>query len=84
MEEEGEGDEEGYVSAPVPPEVSGETVVVTASGNHLCINDMYRTAYAFRIREEDGEVVSWASRHVVRGPKKDQDIVNYYTVREGV
>ncbi|PYH36871.1 uncharacterized protein BO87DRAFT_423847 [Aspergillus neoniger CBS 115656] len=100
-------DEEGeeFVSAPVPPPATipgGEgrgkqTVVVTARGNHLCINDMYRTAYAFRVvkTEDDsdggdgdgdgiGEVVSWASRHVVKGPKKDQDIVNYYTVREGV
>ncbi|RAK91570.1 hypothetical protein BO79DRAFT_207876 [Aspergillus costaricaensis CBS 115574] len=97
-----DGDGEEFVSAPVPPPATipgggkgGEqTVVVTARGNHLCINDMYRTAYAFRVvkTEEDdsdggdgiGEVVSWASRHVVKGPKKDQDIVNYYTVREGV
>ncbi|OJI86857.1 hypothetical protein ASPTUDRAFT_496407 [Aspergillus tubingensis CBS 134.48] len=99
------GDEDGeeFVSAPVPPPATipgGEgggkqTVVVTARGIHLCINDMYRTAYAFRVvkTEDDsdggdgdgiGEVVSWASRHVVKGPKKDQDIVNYYTVREGV
>lgn len=98
-------DEEGeeFVSAPVPPPATipggdkgGEqTVVVTARGNHLCINDMYRTAYAFRVLKTEndgdggdgdgiGEVVSWASRHVVKGPKKDQDIVNYYTVREGV
>ncbi|OJZ92427.1 hypothetical protein ASPFODRAFT_95331, partial [Aspergillus luchuensis CBS 106.47] len=92
----GDEDEDGgeeFVSAPVPPPAAtipgGEqTVVVTARGNHLCINDMYRTAYAFRVvkgdgdREGDGigEVVSWASRHVVKGPKKDQDIVNYYTV----
>ncbi|PWY94963.1 hypothetical protein BO94DRAFT_581310 [Aspergillus sclerotioniger CBS 115572] len=85
QDEVGQGDTgkeegEGYVSAPVPPNTAGETVVVTARGNHLCIDDMYRTAYAFRIREEDGEVVSWASRHVVKGPKKDQDIVNYYSV----
>ncbi|RAH62135.1 hypothetical protein BO85DRAFT_445563 [Aspergillus piperis CBS 112811] len=99
----GDEDEDGgeeFVSAPVPPPAATipggelETVVVTARGNHLCINDMYRTAYAFRVvkTEEDdsdggdgiGEVVSWASRHVVKGPKKDQDIVNYYTVREGV
>ncbi|PYH99904.1 hypothetical protein BO71DRAFT_278828, partial [Aspergillus ellipticus CBS 707.79] len=81
---------EGYVSPPVPPPVrkrslSGvgaeeETVVVMARGNHLCINDMYRTAYAFRVRVMDGEVVSWASRHVVKGPKKNQDIVNLYSV----
>ncbi|RAL02464.1 uncharacterized protein BO80DRAFT_36143 [Aspergillus ibericus CBS 121593] len=82
----GTGTGEEFVSAPVPPpagkgEEEGEgTVVVTAKGNHLCINDMYRTAYAFRVREGDGEVVSWASRHVVKGPKKDQDIVNYYSV----
>ncbi|PYI03841.1 hypothetical protein BO78DRAFT_399538 [Aspergillus sclerotiicarbonarius CBS 121057] len=81
----GEGEGEEYVSAPVPPALqqageNGDTMVVTAKGNHLCINDMYRTAYAFRVRRDDGEVVSWASRHVVKGPKKDQDIVNYYSV----
>ncbi|KAI2918550.1 hypothetical protein CBS63078_3112 [Aspergillus niger] len=88
---EGEGEEDDeYVSAPVPPAAGGETVVVTARGNHLCINDMYRTAYAFRVLKGDGggdgigEVVSWASRHVVKGPKKDQDIVNYYTLRDAV
>ncbi|GKZ18533.1 hypothetical protein AbraIFM66951_003414 [Aspergillus brasiliensis] len=96
--DKGDGEGEEYVSAPVPPAIpSGEgvqTVVVTARGNHLCINDMYRTAYAFRVLKGDGdgddggdgigEVVSWASRHVVKGPKKDQDIVNYYTVRDAV
>ncbi|PWY86933.1 hypothetical protein BO70DRAFT_360658 [Aspergillus heteromorphus CBS 117.55] len=86
----GDGEaEEGYVSPPVPPpvrkreisdgEAEEETMVVTARGNHLCINDMYRTAYAFRLRAGDGEVVSWASRHVVKGPKKNQDIVNLYS-----
>lgn len=69
---------EVFVTAPVPPAVAGDTAVLTARGNHLCINDMYRTAYAFRIRPESGEVLSWSSRHVVKGPKKDQDIVNVY------
>lgn len=69
-----------FVTAPTPPTATpgSQTAVLAARGNHLCINDMYRTAYAFRIRPETGEVVSWASRHVVRGPKKDQDIVNRY------
>ncbi|TPR11595.1 AAA domain (Cdc48 subfamily) protein [Aspergillus niger] len=82
----GDEKDDEYVSAPVPPAAGGETVVVTARGNHLCINDMYRTAYAFRVLKGDGigEVVSWASRHVVKGPKKDQDIVNYYTLRDAV
>ncbi|KAJ1716071.1 hypothetical protein NYO67_1800 [Aspergillus flavus] len=76
-----EGEGETFVDAPTPPLVDGEdTVVFRARGNHLCINDMYRTAYAFRVRGEDGKVVSWASRHVVKGPKKDQDIVNLYRV----
>lgn len=70
--------EDVFVTAPVPPAVAGDTAVLTARGNHLCINDMYRTAYAFRIRPESGEVLSWSSRHVVKGPKKDQDIVNVY------
>ncbi|KAL2815643.1 hypothetical protein BDW59DRAFT_176075 [Aspergillus cavernicola] len=70
-----------FVTPPVPPEViQGEkTKIIAARGNHLCINDMYRTAYAFRVDEENGEVLSWASRHVVRGPKKGQDIVNLYS-----
>lgn len=70
--------EDVYVTAPMPPAVVGDTAVLTARGNHLCINDMYRTAYAFRIRPESGDVLSWSSRHVVKGPKKDQDIVNVY------
>lgn len=72
-----------FVAPPVPPTVlatdsGNETTVLNARGNHLCINDMYRTAYAFRIEPETGEVLSWASRHVVRGPKKGQEIVNRY------
>ncbi|KAL4776939.1 hypothetical protein BDW60DRAFT_203040 [Aspergillus nidulans var. acristatus] len=72
-----------FVTPPTPPEVQGlargsTTNVIAARGNHLCINDMYRTAYAFRV-DESGEVLSWASRHVVRGPRKEQDIVNLYS-----
>ncbi|KAH8431969.1 uncharacterized protein LDX57_009618 [Aspergillus melleus] len=76
------------VSAPIPPPGSGaagdaaSTAVVEARGKHLCINDMYHTAYAFRICPESGEVMSWSSRHVVKGPKKDQDIVNLYGRQE--
>ncbi|GIK02063.1 hypothetical protein Aspvir_006106 [Aspergillus viridinutans] len=73
--------ESTFVTPPVPPPVPGpeeDTAVIMARGNHLCINDMYRTAYAFRVRPESGEVVSWSSRHVVKGPKKNQDIVNLY------
>ncbi|KAJ5584729.1 uncharacterized protein N7459_004529 [Penicillium hispanicum] len=81
-EGEGEGDaNDAFVAPPTPPAVAAlgaETAVLAARGNHLCINDMYRTAYAFRIRPDTGEVVSWASRHVVRGPKKDQEIINRY------
>lgn len=71
---------EMQVSAPRPPP-SPETdtaTILLARGNHLCINDMYRTAYAFHIHPESGEVLSWSSRHVVKGPKKNQDIVNMY------
>ncbi|KAL5052176.1 hypothetical protein BDW71DRAFT_6491 [Aspergillus fruticulosus] len=72
-----------FVTPPTPPEVQGlargsTTKVIAARGNHLCIDDMYRTAYAFRV-DENGEVLSWASRHVVRGPRKGQDIVNMYS-----
>lgn len=70
---------EPFVDPPQPPlSLADSTAVLTARGNHLCINDMYRTAYAFRIDRETGEVLSWASRHVVKGPKKDQDIMNLY------
>lgn len=70
-----------HVALPTPPPVAGPSddwTVLAARGCHLCIKDMYRTAYAFRIRPDSGEVLSWASRHVVHGPKKDQDIVNQY------
>ncbi|CRG91220.1 hypothetical protein PISL3812_08268 [Talaromyces islandicus] len=76
------GDEgEGLIEPPVPPaaEHADETTVIKARGNHLCIKDMYRTAYAFRIVAETGQVLSWASRHVVKGPKKNQDITNLYS-----
>lgn len=69
------------IAPPTPPPIATagvETTVLSAQGNHLCINDMYRTAYAFRIQSETGEVLSWASRHVVKGPKKNQDIINRY------
>lgn len=71
---------ETFVTAPIPPVASfaGDAAVLAARGNHLCINDMYRTAYAFRVHSETGEVLSWSSRHMVKGPKKDQDIVNIY------
>ncbi|EAW08536.1 uncharacterized protein ACLA_032720 [Aspergillus clavatus NRRL 1] len=85
-EPEADGEGETFVAPPAPPAVAegdqGETDVVLARGNHLCINDMYRTAYAFRIRRASGEVVSWSSRHVVKGPKKNQDIVNLYRLEE--
>ncbi|KAL1963537.1 hypothetical protein VTN77DRAFT_8118 [Rasamsonia byssochlamydoides] len=75
-----------FVTAPTPPlpppATAPSTTILTARGNHLCVKDMYRTAYAFRIRPETGEVLSWASRHVVKGPKKNQEIVNLYE-REG-
>lgn len=74
---------EEFVTPPVPPEVAShsglQTQIVAARGNHLCIKDMYRTAYAFRVAEGSGEVLSWASRHVVKGPKKGQDIINLYS-----
>ncbi|KAE9397376.1 hypothetical protein BT96DRAFT_823421 [Gymnopus androsaceus JB14] len=74
------------VVPPTPPLPWGadEGTVVMAHGNHLCINDMYRTAYSFRIQPTTGEVVSWASRHVVKGPKKNQDIVNLYDLEGGL
>ncbi|KAL4929185.1 uncharacterized protein BDV17DRAFT_262034 [Aspergillus undulatus] len=80
---EGEQADAEFVTPPIPPEIGPDTEtntrIVAARGNHLCINDMYRTAYAFRVAEESGEVLSWASRHVVKGPKKGQDIVNLYS-----
>lgn len=78
---EGEQGSAELIAPPTPPAITTadvETTVLSAQGNHLCINDMYRTAYAFRIQSETGEVLSWASRHVVKGPKKNQDIINRY------
>lgn len=60
------------------PAVAEKTAILNARGHHLCINDVYQTAYSFRVRSDTGEVLSWASRHVVKGPKKNQDIVNFY------
>ncbi|EED18703.1 conserved hypothetical protein [Talaromyces stipitatus ATCC 10500] len=50
-----------------------ETTVIQATGDHLCVKDM--------IVPETGEVLSWASRHVVKGPKKNQDILNLYSIQ---
>ncbi|RMJ28628.1 hypothetical protein PHISP_00485 [Aspergillus sp. HF37] len=73
------GTDDPLVTPPQPPlNFSDNTTVFTARGKHLCINDMYRTAYAFRVDRGTGEVLSWSSRHVVKGPKKNQDIVNIY------
>jgi hypothetical protein len=58
-----------------------ETTVIQATGDHLCVKDMYYTAYSFRVVPETGEVLSWASRHVVKGPKKNQDILNLYSIQ---
>ena len=67
------------IEPPVPPPVTSlATELVYARGSHLCVKDMYRSVYAFRITEGTGEVMSWASRHVVNGPKKNQDIINRY------
>jgi Family of unknown function (DUF6314) len=77
-------DDDPIAAAPTPPPIpptasaAGNTSILTARGNHLCVNDLYHTAYSFRIRDKTGEVLSWASRHVVKGPKKNQDIVNVY------
>lgn len=67
--------------APVPPAVPDRhTKVLIARGHHLCVNDDYDTIYAFRIADDvAGEIVSWASRNMVSGPTKDQDIVNMYS-----
>lgn len=61
-----------------PPEVHTQSRVLVTRGEHLCVRDMYSTTYAFRV-DVAGDVVSWMSRHVVRGPMKNQDIVNMYT-----
>lgn len=64
----------------IPPHVADSpTRVVVAHGRHLCVNDTYETTYAFRVSDDDLlHVISWASRHVIHGPKKDQDIINMY------
>lgn len=74
-------DTENY-AAPEPPLPAGidaeRTYVLQARGDHLCINDMYRTAYTFRFMRETEELLSWSSLHVVRGPMKRQEIRNQY------
>lgn len=58
----------------------GGFTTLTAHGHHLCVNDTYQTIYSFRLQGEgtSTEVASWASRHVVNGPKKRQVILNVY------
>ena len=63
------------VLPPAVPDKSSKVLVTR--GEHLCVKDMYNTTYAFRV-DESGEVLNWASRHVVEGPTKNQDIVNLY------
>ncbi|OJD13957.1 hypothetical protein AJ78_05644 [Emergomyces pasteurianus Ep9510] len=66
---------------PPPPAVEeSNTKVVIARGQHLCINDHYQTVYAFRMgNDAPGRILSWSSRHMIRGPKKSQEIVNLYS-----
>ncbi|PGG99838.1 hypothetical protein AJ79_08390 [Helicocarpus griseus UAMH5409] len=67
----------------VPPSVQEpNTKIVVGRGRHLCINDDYLTIYAFRLGGDPENVVSWSSRHIVRGPKKSQDIVNLYSRKD--
>lgn len=57
------------------------TCIILATGGHPCVNDYYRTVYTFRMEVSNdslGELVSWASRHVVEGPNKAQVITNWY------
>ncbi|PGH19646.1 hypothetical protein AJ80_03801 [Polytolypa hystricis UAMH7299] len=81
---DGSSDAAGSKNVPIPApalDAGIETEIVLARGRHLCINDDYQTWYSFRVRNESSaiEVLAWASRHVVQGPKKNQDIVNMYT-----
>ncbi|KAJ5718644.1 hypothetical protein N7488_004290 [Penicillium malachiteum] len=74
-------DAENY-DAPFPLLPAGvqseNTYVLQARGDHLCINDMYRTAYTFRFKRDTEDLISWSSLHVVRGPAKRQEITNQY------
>ncbi|OAX81538.1 hypothetical protein ACJ72_04117 [Emergomyces africanus] len=70
------------IPSPPPPAPVREpnTQVVIARGQHLCVNDRYQTVYAFRMgNDPPGRILSWSSRHLIRGPKKRQDIVNLYS-----
>ncbi|EFR03538.1 hypothetical protein MGYG_06534 [Nannizzia gypsea CBS 118893] len=83
-EGEGEGEQGGFDgSGLVPPAASadvGETAVLFAHGSHLCVEDNYVTTYAFRVSKHCISYIhSWASSHVVEGPKKSQRILNLYT-----
>ncbi|KAK2749616.1 hypothetical protein FQN57_005838 [Myotisia sp. PD_48] len=73
---------QGLLVPPPVPDIS--TKVFLARGSHLCVNDMYATTYAFRVSDDDElDVKSWSTRHVVNGPKKSQHIVNMYQRTSG-
>ncbi|KAJ5914524.1 hypothetical protein N7504_003407 [Penicillium tannophilum] len=78
-----EGGEEHFPPVPALPlnTRDDQTYVLQARGDHLCINDMYRTSYAFRFLRDTEELVSWSSLHVVRGPAKTQEIRNQYALQ---
>ncbi|KAJ5924181.1 hypothetical protein N7466_008368 [Penicillium verhagenii] len=78
-----EGGEEHFPPVPALPANTADeqTYVLRARGDHLCINDMYRTSYAFRFLRDTEELVSWSSLHVVRGPAKTQEIRNQYALQ---
>ncbi|KAJ5994161.1 hypothetical protein N7451_009885 [Penicillium sp. IBT 35674x] len=78
-----EGGEEHFPPVPALPTNTRDeqTYVLQARGDHLCINDMYRTSYAFRFLRDTEELVSWSSLHVVRGPAKTQEIRNQYALQ---
>ena len=78
------------IAPPIPPlvpflqpTVAEKTTILNARGHDLCINDMYRTAYSFRIWTDTGEVLSWASQTVVKGPRNNAEGKNFHALMRG-
>lgn len=64
------------------------TVVVSAKGDHLCVQDMYYSEYKFHLQRRDGGpshdvddlfLDTWTTLHTVVGPTKNQRIETFFT-----
>jgi hypothetical protein len=44
------------------PAVADKTTILNARGHHLCINDVYQTAYSFRVRSD---TMNMSKKHIL-------------------